>query len=384
MLFFSYLLTSSITIPLYGKLADHFGRKRMLSLGVLVFLVGSVLCALSPRMYLLVAARAVQGCGVGAIFTVSYTIIGDVFPLAERGRAIGLVGSVWGIASIVGPVAGGLLIDLLSWHWIFLINVPFCVAALVMLHFSFDERFRRPKQRQPLFPRAILSRPSIIANALSFLTCIIMIGLGVYLPIYLQDVLGQGATVSGLILLPQTLTWLVMSFTLGTLLLRFGSRLVFLVVGALLLVGCAAYLLLAPDSHLVWAMVVIAFTGFGMGGVLNATLIIVQESVDYANRGAAMGFNSMLRSIAQTIGSALFGLLFNTVQSAYYAKNSLAEVDLANPYAAVTAGEASAATIAAGFWEACLFVFIAIIVLAALVVILSLFMPPMKLENKQH
>ncbi len=138
-----YLLTSAITTPIYGKLSDLYGRKNMLSIGIIIFLIGSFLCGLSQTMYMLIGARAIQGIGAGAIFTVTYTIIGDVFTLEERPKIQGIISSVWGIASLVGPFLGGILIDLLSWHWIFFINLPFGIISVVLIQRNLDEVFEK-------------------------------------------------------------------------------------------------------------------------------------------------------------------------------------------------------------------------------------------------
>ena len=140
-----YLLTSAITTPIYGKLSDLYGRKNMLSIGIIIFLIGSFLCGLSQTMYMLIGARAIQGIGAGAIFTVTYTIIGDVFTLEERPKIQGIISSVWGIASLVGPFLGGILIDLLSWHWIFFINLPFGIISVVLIQRNLDEVFEKKK-----------------------------------------------------------------------------------------------------------------------------------------------------------------------------------------------------------------------------------------------
>lgn len=378
LLFFTYLLTSSITIPIYGKLADLFGRQKMLTIGICIFALGSALCAMSPSMEILAAARAVQGCGVGAIFTISNTIIGDVFPLAERGKILGLMGSVWGVAGLIGPVIGGIFMDVLSWHWVFIINVPVCLVALIVLRASFKEQFVRVEKRQPMLPRAIFTRPAMIANAAAFLTSAIMIAMGVYLPVYLIVVLGQGATVSGLLLLPQSLTWLVMSFTVGGFLIKYGTRKVMIAAGALLLFTCAWCLLLGQQSNLVFITFVIAITGFGLGGIMTTSMIVAQESVGYENRGAAMGLASMLRTIGQTIGSALTGLFFNNVLSTFFAERGHTGISISDPLALASQGVLPIELVQEGVWEALFATFIAFCVVSLIVLIISLFMTNMQ------
>ena len=147
LVFSVYLLTSAISTPIYGKLSDLYGRKNILSIGIIIFLVGSCLCGVSQTMYMLIGARAIQGVGAGAIFTVTYTIVGDVFNLEERPKVQGLIGTVWGIASLAGPFLGGVLIDMLSWHWIFFINLPFGILSVILIQRNLDETFEKKKHK---------------------------------------------------------------------------------------------------------------------------------------------------------------------------------------------------------------------------------------------
>lgn len=385
-LFSSYLIASSILIPIYGKLADLFGRKRILIIGIAIFLVGSFLCARSATMLMLIISRTVQGAGAGAIFTLTYTIVGDVFPIKERSKVMGALSLVWGVASLVGPFAGGLLIDSLSWHWIFLINVPFCIAAIIMLFVSFEERYEKRRSpfdfggaitlslalvalilcisslndtafmagtavisavsvlffiiierraAEPIIPAIINTPTSIYINIITFIASIVMIGLGVYLPIYLQTVLFQSATISGLSILPQSVSWLLMSYVLGALLVRYGVKKVIVFVCALLLAVTMPLGLLGIHTPLIAAILIIFLTGFGMGGVMTATLLIIQDSVGIENRGAAVGVNSLLKSIGQAIGISFFGLLFNTKMLALFSERGVTGINLGNPYSAV-------------------------------------------------
>lgn len=392
-LFSSYLLASSISIPIYGKLADLFGRKRILMIGIAIFLVGSFLCGRSGSMLMLIISRAVQGAGSGAIFTLTNTIAGDVFPLEERSKVMAALGTVWGVASLIGPFVGGLLIDILSWHWIFLINVPFCLAAMIMLAVSFQENYTKRYSRfdfggaialsvalitlilcisfmdqgagrdsvgvgfiagmaalsalsfvvfvlierraaEPIIPASINTRTSVYVNIITFIVSIVMIGLGVYLPIYLQNVLFQSATVSGLCILPQSFSWLFMSYILGALLIRFGAKKIIVQMSLILLAGIGLLCFFGVHTPLPVAVLIIFGTGFGMGGVLTGTLLIIQESVSIENRGAAVGVNSLLKSIGEAIGISIFGWLFNTRMLALFSEKGVTNINLGNPHAA--------------------------------------------------
>ncbi|RDC49178.1 MFS transporter, partial [Acinetobacter sp. RIT592] len=138
--FSSYLLTSAVSTPIYGKMSDLYGRKKMLSIGIVIFLIGSALCGFSQSMIQLIAFRAIQGIGAGSILTVTYTIVGDVFDLEERSKVQGCLSTVWGVSSLLGPFIGGFFIDYLSWHWIFFINIPFGILSIFLLNKNFEEK----------------------------------------------------------------------------------------------------------------------------------------------------------------------------------------------------------------------------------------------------
>ena len=162
MVFSAYLLTSAISTPIYGKLADLYGRKRTLSIGILIFLTGSCLCGLSQNMAMLIAFRALQGLGAGSIFTVTYTIIGDGFPLEERSKIQGALSTMWGVASLIGPFLGGFLIDMLSWHWIFFINIPFGLLSVLLLQGSLKESVEKKEHKIDYAGAAVLSLAVIL------------------------------------------------------------------------------------------------------------------------------------------------------------------------------------------------------------------------------
>ena len=367
-IFSLYLLTSAISTPIYGKLSDLYGRKNILSVGIVIFIIGSSLCGLSANMYQLIAFRAVQGLGAGAIFTVTYTIVGDVFSLAERAKVQGWLSSVWGIASLAGPFVGGFLIDFFSWKWIFLINVPFGILSVILLQSSLQESFERKKHRidypgtlvlsagivallygvmagersgswlslpvlallaltpvllvlfyfiekraqEPVVPFGIFTRTNIFANMISFLVCAVLIGIDVYIPIYIQSVLGLSATVSGLSLAPMSITWLVSSVLLSKAIPRYGERVV--VAASSLILVLSGLLLPALNGNASLAVVIVYSTiaGIGFGGAFTTLTIVVQASVEYNKRGAATASNSLIRTLGQTVAISIFGTVFNS------------------------------------------------------------------------
>lgn len=387
LVFSVYLLTSAISTPIYGKLSDLYGRKNILSIGIMIFLVGSFLCGLSQNMYMLIGFRAIQGLGSGAIFTVTYTIIGDVFTLEERPKVQGSIGTVWGIASLVGPFVGGILIDLLSWHWIFFINIPFGILSVVLIQRNLKENFEIKKHKidfagiftlsvamimflnifvasenkssnnmftiisllatiillivfykierkaaEPIIPFDVFSKSSTIVNLISFLISAILIGSNVYLTIYMQNVLGFSAKVSGLALAPMSVSWILASIILGKSIIKYGAKAGVLISSAILLISTILLLTLGIKSSLMLVLICVFIMGFGFGGAFTILTIIIQESVDYNKRGAATAVNTLLRTLGQTIGVSAFGSIFNLNIIKYFTNLGVSGVDPSNLY----------------------------------------------------
>lgn len=386
-IFSAYLLTSAISTPIYGKLADLYGRKNTLSVGIIIFLIGSSLCGLSQNMYQLIAFRALQGLGAGAIFTVTYTIIGDVFSLSERTKVQGWVSSVWGISSLIGPFLGGFFIDYLSWNWIFFINIPFGIGSLILLNASLKESFEKKKHsmdfagiavlsstiliflyglmsleksnsftiyaaitfvatailliifyfieikaKEPVIPFEIFTKTNTIVNIISFFGSAILIGVNVYLTIYTQSVLGYGATISGLSMAPMSVAWLLSSFILGKAIPKYGER---IIIGAsLLILALSSFLIstLTINSPLILVILYNFIMGFGFGGSFTTLTIVIQASVDYSKRGAVTASNSLVRTLGQTIGISVFGSIFNINIIKHFDKLGIKGIDPSNLY----------------------------------------------------
>lgn len=424
-----YLLTSAIATPIYGKLSDLYGRKNTLSAGIIIFLLGSSLCGISQNMYQLIAFRAIQGLGAGAVFTVTYTIVGDVFSLEERSKVQGWLSSVWGIASLAGPFLGGFLIDTLSWHWIFFINIPFGILSIILLQRNLKESFERKKHKidfagtfalsaaimvllygilsggkgssiyspsitatliltsvlllifyfierkaeEPIVPFEIFTRDNTIVNIISFLAAAILIGIDVYMPIYIQNVLGFGATISGLTMAPMSVAWLLSSVILAKAIPRYGERIVTALSTLILLLSCGLLLLLGINSSLLSVIVYSFVMGFGFGGAFTTLTIVVQASVGYDKRGAVTASNSLVRTLGQTIGVSVFGGLFNLSIVDYFAGIGIRGVEPNSLYSAsaLTSGitvEQIKASINSGLH----IVFAIFILLAVLSLVLSL------------
>ncbi|MBC2639886.1 MULTISPECIES: MDR family MFS transporter [unclassified Rhodococcus (in: high G+C Gram-positive bacteria)] len=367
-LFSIYLLTQAVSVPIYGKLADIFGRKPVMLLGIALFGVGSVLCGIAWSMPALIAFRAVQGLGAGAVQPMSMTIAGDIYTLAERAKAQGYLASVWGMSAVVGPTLGGVFSEYLSWRWIFFVNIPLCLLAAVMLLRNFDEQRVRTQRSidyagagvlavgatllilglleggqawawsspisigifaaglvflivfvlverraaEPVLPLWVFTRRVLAASSLvSLLVGAIVLGLTTYVPTFAQGVLGTGALVAGFALATLTIGWPIAASQSGRVYLRFGFR-VTATAGSLLVVAGTALTLGLSLESAVWHVAICCFViGGGMGLVASPTLIAAQSSVDWSERGVVTSTNMFARSIGSAVGVALFGALVN-------------------------------------------------------------------------
>jgi EmrB/QacA subfamily drug resistance transporter len=368
-LFSAYLLAQAVTTPVYGKVADVVGRKPLMLFGVLVFVGGSVLSALAWSMSALIAFRAVQGIGAGAIMPAGTTIMGDIYSLAERAVAQGYIASVWAISAVVGPTLGGLFVDQLSWRWIFWVNVPLGGLACWMLARSFHEepveRTRAPidwwgaillalsagllllglleggirwawdsptsivifaaaaalalgaavvetRAVDPVLPPWIFQRRVLNAATVGALVVgVVMMGVTSYVPLYAQRVLGTGAIVAGLALAALTIGWPIAASTAGRIYLRWGFRTTQLLGAGFGVAGCAVLLLVGPDSS-VWLVAAGCLVlGLGLGYVASPGVIAAQTAVAWQQRGVATGANLFARSVGSAVGVAVFGAIAN-------------------------------------------------------------------------
>ncbi|WP_074958553.1 MDR family MFS transporter [Myxococcus fulvus] len=355
--FTAYMLASTITVPIYGKLADLYGRKPVLLFGIGLFLVGSIASGLATSMGMLIAFRTLQGLGAGAIQPVALTIIGDLYTMQERARVQGAFSAVWGVAGLVGPVTGGLIVKYLSWHWIFFINVPVGVLTFALVVAFFHEQVERKPQQldyagaallcagvvallvgvqglgmnlwalpvalgllwafvaverrapAPVIPMSIFQSPAIaISSVAGALFSAAMFGATTYVPLYVQAVLGSTPTVAGGMITPMIVGWPLASVFAGKLLLRTGFRP--LIVGGLglTMVGTVLMtLLLVQGASLIALQVAMALFGVGLGFASTALLIAVQTSVGWELRGVATASNMFFRTIGGVLGVGLMG-----------------------------------------------------------------------------
>ena len=369
-LFSIYLLAQAVTVPIYSKLADQVGRKPVMLVGIGLFVLGSLLCGLAWSMGALIAFRAVQGLGAGAVQPMSMTIVGDIYTLEERAKVQGYVASVWALSSVVGPTLGGVFADYLSWRWIFFVNLPLGVAAGWMLWRRFDERVERRRHtidytgsllltgggvvlllalleggvrwawgsttsltlfavaaallvgfvlverraEEPVLPLWVFRRRVLLSAMLASLVVgVLMMGLSSYVPLYAQTVLGHGALVSGLALAAMTLGWPIAASNAGRLYLTLGFRATMLIGGVVGFAGALLLLTIDVDSS-IWHLAAPCFVmGLGFGLVASPSIIAAQSSVTWQHRGVATGTTMFARSVGSAVGVAVFGAIANGV-----------------------------------------------------------------------
>jgi len=359
--FTGYLLTSTVTVPLYGKLADLYGRKPVLLAGIGVFLVGSMASGLARGIGTLIAFRALQGLGAGAMQPTTLTIVGDIYNLEERAKMQGVFGAVWGVAGLVGPLLGGIIVKYLSWRWVFFINVPAGIAAAALLVIALHEKVEHHRHSldwlgaglltlgltallfgahggqgtaiglplaaislalffvverrspEPVLPLDLFRQRAIgVATAAGALVGAGMISMVTYVPLYVQGVLGGSPTEAGSAITPMVIGWPIASAISGRLLPRVGFRVLVrsgLVISA---AGAAALaLLLRPGVSLHVPQATSAILGIGLGLANTALLIAVQTSVEWRQRGVATASTMFARTIGGTLAVGVLGAILS-------------------------------------------------------------------------
>ena len=364
-----FLLAQVATIPIYGRLADVFGRKRVFTVGIIIFLVGSLLCGLSHSMIMLIVSRAVQGIGAGAVQPIATTIVGDIYSLQERARVQGYISSVWALASVVGPSLGGLIVQTIGWSWIFWINIPIGILALlgveifhhehriikkhiidwlgsfiliigttalilalvqggvawpwaswpillslgVFVVFSLLFIWRERVAKEPILPISLMKRPTIgFANLLSLITGGVTYGISSFTPTFAQGVLGTSSFVAGLTIATLSIGWPIAATFSGTMIIKRGYRFTAVLGMIIIVVATVLYASIIRPTISPWLLAAgTTVFGFGLGFASNASLLAVQTSVTYAQRGVATGANMF----ARTLGSALFVAILSSVMN---------------------------------------------------------------------
>jgi EmrB/QacA subfamily drug resistance transporter len=374
--FSSFLLMQAVSIPIFGKVSDLLGRKPAFITGVAIFLLGSVLCGFAPSMGWLVAFRFIQGLGAGAVQPIVVTLAGDLYPLEERGRVQGYLSGVWGFSSIAGPLAGGLIVHQFGWPWIFWMNVPFGVIAVVLIALYLHEDvgteersidypgavlllaalgplmlaltqgsswglpaaagllavsavgfvlFVRQERRavDPLMHLELWARPLIRnANLATLTTGVMMIGVITFLPTYVQGVLRGSAVLAGFTLSAMTLGWPLASFAAGNLIASRGVRGMVRLGALCAFLGALVVALLADRGPLA-AGIGSFVLGVGLGFLGTSFVVAIQTSVEWRQRGVATATNMLMRILGNALGAALFGGILNWQMGRYLRRNGL-------------------------------------------------------------
>jgi EmrB/QacA subfamily drug resistance transporter len=367
----SYLLALTVSTPLWGKLGDQYGRKVFFQAAIVIFLVGSVLSGLSQSMFELIAFRAFQGLGAGGLMVGAQAIVGDIVSPRERGRYVGLFGGVFGLASVVGPLLGGVFVDNLTWRWIFYINVPVGVVALIVVASQVPGRLSRVhhvidylgtavlslaatalilltslggttyawnslpiyilgvsgavligvfvlverRAKEPVLPLHLFrQRAFAVTSMVGFIVGFAMFGAITYLPAFFQVVKGISPTISGVQLLPLMAGLLVVSIGSGQIISRTGKYRFFPIAGAAAMtLGLYLLSLMGVGTSSVLESLYMVVLGMGIGGVMQVLVIIVQNSVPHSELGVATSGATFFRSIGGSFGTAIFGAIFSNV-----------------------------------------------------------------------
>lgn len=364
--FSAYLLAATTTVPMYGKLADLFGRRRVFTIAAVLFMGGAALCGMAQSFPQLILFRAIQGLGAGGVAPVAITLVGDIYSLEERGRVQGVFSGVWAVSSLAGPAAGGLITDLLSWRWVFYFNVPFGLASILMLQLFLVEKKERREHRldvlgtvsltaaiavlllallegtdlwgwgdprtlgmmafagaglvlflwqegrapEPMLPLELFrNRVIAVASMGGVLMGTMLFCAAAFVPMFAQGVLGGTAIDAGITLAPMSIGWPIASTTSGWLLARRGYR-PFILAGAVLsTAGCLLLAVLEPSWGQGAVMTAMFLLGLGLGFLSTPYLLAVQNAVPWHQRGVATSSVQFFRSIGGAIAVAALGAM---------------------------------------------------------------------------
>ncbi|WP_045515457.1 MDR family MFS transporter [Neobacillus niacini] len=377
--FSAYLLMNAVTVLIYGKLSDLFGRKPILFFGITIFLIGSILCGFATSMESLIIFRLIQGFGAGAVTPIATTIVGDIYSAEERAQVQGYLASVWGISAVTGPAVGGLLVQYVSWNYVFWINIPLGILSLIGIGIFLHENVEKKKHeidyigaflltvsisslmfllvegggrwswdswqvlgiivlfivtislfvyhegrvKEPVMPFNLWKERSIfVANVTSLTTGIILIGISSFLPTFVQGVMEQTPIVAGFTLTAMSIGWPIASTLSGKMLISMGYRKTSLIGGVALILGSVVFVTMSVSSGPLWAALGSLVVGFGMGLTSTAFIVSIQSTVSWQQRGIATAANMFMRNLGNTIGAALLGGILNNRLGNYLSANA--------------------------------------------------------------
>jgi EmrB/QacA subfamily drug resistance transporter len=365
--FSAYLLTSTTTVPIYGRLSDMYGRKPLFTVGAILFLGGSALCGVATSMEQLILFRAIQGLGAGAVLPISLTVVGDIYPVHRRAQIQGIFSAVWGVSAIMGPTVGGLIVDKIDWRWVFYINLPFGILSIVLFYLFLHETISPHRHsvdyvgaatltvavsvlllglleigqsgqlpvplwvplsisvllfglffwgerrvKEPLFPATLFTNKVVsVSNAANFVIGTVLIGFNSFVPPFVQGVMGGTAVNAGAVLAPMSIGWPIGSTISGRLILRYGYRPIVVIGTALVLAGSGVLTTIGTDTSQWFIMALMVVIGLGMGFSATSFLVAVQSAVGWGERGIATASIQFFRSIGGAIGVAAMGALMN-------------------------------------------------------------------------
>lgn len=424
-----FLLAQTATTVVFGKLADVFGRKPIMLVGISIFLIGSLLAGFAWSMPSLILFRLVQGIGAGAVQPVAMTIVADLYPARERGRIQGYLASVWAFSAVAGPVVGGAIVHSLSWPWVFWINIPvglaaaaayiawlhddvehklpsidylgaalfaaaigavmfalsgvgtsyereawMAVVAFVVLSVAFVAHERRAKDPMVSFElwrrRAIAS-----ANTVTMLASVALMGLTAFLPMYVQMVMHRSPIVAGFTLTTMLLGWPLGATISSRTFHRFGLRNVLIAGSWLIPVGALCFVMLTPQSSPILAATGSALMGFGMGLLSVCSLVLIQEAADKSERGSATASNIFSRNLGSALGATVFGVVVNLGLAGTVVGSRVTADDLRRLLEAPGDPLGSNAQLLVTLDSAMHAMFVAMFAVAVLIAIVSLFVP---------
>jgi EmrB/QacA subfamily drug resistance transporter len=363
--FSAFLLTQAVTIPIYGRLADLYGRKRIFLVGSALFLVGSALCGLANDITTLIVFRAVQGCGAGAVQPIAYTIVGDIYTPVERARIQGMLSAVFGVAAISGPAMGTILVHAGSWRFVFWINMPIVVAAMAMVSFFLHadvaprhhrvdfggaillvtgigavvvaaDRWRQlgltnvmfalaigtaslialvfheRRTPEPMLPASLWRSRIIVVGGLGALTVgVTIMSVTAFIPPFLQAAMGRTAGIAGMVLGVLIVVWMLGSIVGGRLMVYISYRTTGCAGAVMIMLGAALLLALTPGSPIGQVVAGVSVLAFGLGFCNTTWIVSVQTQVSFEQRGSATSAIMFMRFLGQALGAAVGGVILS-------------------------------------------------------------------------